>query len=153
MLNAAPAPGPAEITMDPLQVNDRRWARGAAGSLALLVCGAAQAAGDCAPAAGAPPLCLDGTVTANDYQAALVEEPGSHAVKTVQAGDTLDGWEVSEVGARYVVLTHDGEQARLDLDGGPTETTPAPPPKPARPLIRPHPRAAGKPGGDDAYAK
>jgi hypothetical protein len=109
------------------------------------------AAADCAPSPGGPPFCLAGTVLAGDYRLALVQRPGTPGVERLRPGDTLGGWQVSEIGQRYLVVEHDDNPIRLDLGDA---ATPAPPPPgvgPRRPPVLPHrPGPPSKRRDDDA---
>jgi hypothetical protein len=83
---------------------------------------------DCAPPDGGPPLCLSGTVTAPDFSVALVEQPDKPGETRLQQGDTIDNWEVGEIGPRYVVLKQDDQEVRLAVGGAITQPAAAPPP-------------------------
>jgi hypothetical protein len=106
---------------------------------------------DCAPASDAPPFCLQATVTAGDYRAALVVPAGDKVAQSLHDGAMIAGWTLAEIGPRYIVVEHDERSVRLTLGD-----EPAPPP-PVQTAGRRSPlplalRNHARPDGDDADA-
>jgi hypothetical protein len=83
--------------------------------VAAILIPATGAAGECAPPSGAPPFCLSGTITAGADRVALVEEAGSPGFLKLREGATLNGWAVTEIGRRYLIVGHDDSSVRLEV--------------------------------------
>jgi len=98
-------------------------------AVAMLV-PAAGASAECVPPSGAPPFCLAGTITAGADRVALVEAAGSPGFLKLHEGGTLNGWAVTEIGRRYLIVEHDDSSVRLEVGA---TSQPAPSGAPARP--------------------
>lgn len=71
----------------------------------------------CVRPATAPPICIDGTITAKANSAALVETPGVSGSEWLHIGDTTGGWTIGEIGAGYVLVKNKDRAVRLEPDG------------------------------------
>ena len=81
------------------------------------------------PATPRPDLHFFGTMRHGKSFAALVTRAGGAGSQTLAVGDTVDDWQVAEVGRDKLVLAHEGERYTLSIfakgEGGPPKPPPA----------------------------
>lgn len=76
-----------------------------------------------------PPFDLAGVVVGGDVGFAILRNTGTQAIQRARQGETFDGWTVSEISQRFVVLTQDDRSVRLSLfEVRPGEAAKRPPP-------------------------
>ena len=112
LLGAATAPDPYEATRArPLFSPTRRPLPPAIAPPSLVVAPVVQAN------APPPPVSLSGVILGPGTSVALLTRPGSAEATRVALGARIDGWRVSEIRPRAVVLTLDDRSVTVTLPG------------------------------------